>query len=260
MVNYDENKIKELKEVWKSEEDIAHIHGWDFSHISERYEEENELPWDYKKIIFEYLKKDMKLLDIDTGGGEFLCSLGHGVHNISATEGYPPNVEICKETLIPMGIDFKEASDYKNLPFENDTFDIIINRHGNYNAEELYRILKPNGIFITQQVGEDNDRDMVKFLIGNVKKNFEGANLTEQKAVFEKAGFEIMYSDEAFNPIKFYDIGALVWFARIISWEFVDFSVDRCFEKLLEAQKILDEKGVFEGTTHRYVIVSRKLA
>lgn len=24
---------KELKEFWKNEERIAHIHGWDFSHI-----------------------------------------------------------------------------------------------------------------------------------------------------------------------------------------------------------------------------------
>ena len=46
----------ELLKIWLKDEHVAHIHGWDFSHISERYEEENELPWDYKKIIFEYLR------------------------------------------------------------------------------------------------------------------------------------------------------------------------------------------------------------
>jgi hypothetical protein len=30
-----------LKSIWKKEEEIAHIHGWDFSHIHGRYEEEN---------------------------------------------------------------------------------------------------------------------------------------------------------------------------------------------------------------------------
>ena len=45
---------------------------------------------------------------------------------------------------------------------------------------------------------------------------------------FENAGFEILMSDEAYRPIEFYDVGALVWFAKIIQWEFVDFSVS-CF-------------------------------
>ena len=37
-----------LREIWKKEEEAAHIHGWDFSHINGRYEEENDLPWDYE--------------------------------------------------------------------------------------------------------------------------------------------------------------------------------------------------------------------
>lgn len=69
----------------EKEEEMAHIHG--------RYEEENDLPWDYEQIIHHYLKDDMKLLDYDTGGGEFLLSLNHPTSNTYATEGYMPNVE-----------------------------------------------------------------------------------------------------------------------------------------------------------------------
>lgn len=39
------------KALWQQEEDIAHIHGWDFSHLRGRYEEENDLPWDYEKLF-----------------------------------------------------------------------------------------------------------------------------------------------------------------------------------------------------------------
>ena len=67
------NKEQLLNE-WLEEEKVAHIHGWDFSHIHGKYEEENDLPWDYSKIIRHYLLPEMKLLDIDTGGGEFLLS------------------------------------------------------------------------------------------------------------------------------------------------------------------------------------------
>lgn len=38
----------ELKMSWWQEENIAQIHGWDFSHIHGRYEEEHDLPWDYE--------------------------------------------------------------------------------------------------------------------------------------------------------------------------------------------------------------------
>lgn len=89
--------IDKLKESCLKEEEIAHIKGWDFSHIRDRYDEEDDIPWDYKSIILSYLKDDMKLLDYDTGGGEFLLSLSHPYKNTSATEGYPPNVLLCKE-------------------------------------------------------------------------------------------------------------------------------------------------------------------
>ena len=83
---------EELVSRWKAEERIAHIHGWDFSHIRDRYTEEEDLPWDYRETIWRYLRPEMRLLDIDTGGGEFLLSLNHPYQHTAATEGYPPNV------------------------------------------------------------------------------------------------------------------------------------------------------------------------
>ena len=60
------------------------------------------------------------------------------------------------------------------------------------------------------------------------------------------------------KPIEFYDVGALVWFARIVQWEFVDFSVEQCFERLLEAQRIVERDGCIKGNVHRYLIVAQK--
>ena len=71
---------------WKREEDCAHIHGWDFSHIAGRYTEETDIPWDYRQIILEHLTDDMRLMDIDTGGGEFLLSLEHHGNQFSRIE------------------------------------------------------------------------------------------------------------------------------------------------------------------------------
>lgn len=250
---------KELKKIWQSEENIAHIKGWDFSHIEGRYKSyEDELFWEYEAIVKSYLNPDSKLLDIDTGGGEVLLSFNHPYHLTSVTEGYPPNVKLCQETLGAMGVRVRAVTDYAHMPFEDNEFDIIINRHGSYDADELYRILKPGGIFITQQVGENNDRELVEFLLPQCDRTFSGMNLATQKTLFEKAGFQILMTGEEFKLIEFYDVGALVWFARIIQWEFKDFSVERCFDRLLEAEKLIQQEGSIKGNVHRYLIVARK--
>jgi len=238
----------ELKQLWQKEEDIAHIKGWDFSHINDKYCEEDDLPWDYDQIVRSYLKDEMKLLDYDTGGGEYLLSLNHPYENTCATEGYPPNVELCKERLIPLGIDLRECNDCRNIPFEDETFDIMINRHGDFDPKEIKRILKKNR----------NDRDLVEMVLPDIKEPFPDLYLDLQKRNFLDQGFEIIQSDEAYRPIRFYDVGAFVWFARIIEWEFPGFSVKKCYDRLLKLQKQVEEEGYFEGTIHRYLIVARK--
>lgn len=250
---------QKLKEQWLEEESIAHIKGWDFSHIRDRYEEEDTLPWDYKSMIKQYLKPEHIILDLDTGGGEFLLSLDHPYKQCFATEGYPPNVELCKETLLPLGINFKEAQPELFLPFDDESVDIVLNRHGDYNVNEIKRVLKPGGVYISQQVGAENDRDLVSLLLDPVPPlPFPHQYLNTKQKLFEQAGFDILQSGECYRPIRFYDVGALVWFARIIEWEFIDFSVDTSIERLYTAQEIIDTKKVIEGTIHRFYIVAKK--
>ena len=252
------NFTEELKEIWKQEESIAQIHGWDFSHIHGRYEEEQDLPWDYGMVVRQYLTRDTELLDYDTGGGEFLLSLKHPCDKTSVTEGYSPNVELCKKTLAPMGIHFKECNNPSDIPFADGAFDLILNRHGDFDASELYRLLKDGGRFVTQQVGGENDRDLVDMVLPGTENPFPHLNLKEQRKEFERAGFQILRAEEAFRPITFYDVGAFVWFSRIIEWEFPGFSVDRCFENLLKMHRIIEKDGKITGTIHRYLIVAGK--
>ena len=75
---------------------------------------------------------------------------------------------------------------------------------------------------------------------------------------FERAGFEIVDGQECFRPIRFFDVGALVWFARIIQWEFPGFSVERCADALLTAQRILEQNGSVDGRIHRFLLTARK--
>ena len=245
-------------QIWRSEEAIAHIRGWDFSYIEGRYAEPEELPWDYRQIIAQHLRPGMKLLDIDTGGGEFLLSLKHPYENTAAMENYPPNVRLCRDVLLPLGVDFRTGDGKGKLPFDDGSFDLVINRHGDFHAKEIHRVLKPGGLFITQQVGAENDRELVELLCGETEVPFpeQYLNITSEK--FENAGFSVLRGEEAFRPIRFYDVGALVWFARIIQWEFPGFSVDTHLDRLYHAQRILEEAGSIDGKTHRFLLVAGK--
>jgi len=250
--------IQEHIKHWKEEERIAQIRGWEFSHIAGRYTEQDDLPWNYREVIGQYLRPEMRILDVDTGGGEFLLSLKHPYKNTAATENYPPNVQLCRERLLPLGIDFRPGDGKGKLPFPDNSFDLVLNRHGDFNPADSYRLLKPGGLFITQQVGAENDRELVALLCGKTELPFPEQYLGITSGKFRDAGFAILREEECFRPIRFFDVGALVWFARIIQWEFPDFAVDTHLDGLMKAQTVLEEKGSVDGSIHRFLLVAQK--
>jgi hypothetical protein len=58
--------------------------------------------------------------------------------------------------------------------------------------------------------------------------------------------------------MEFYDVGAIVWFARVVEWEFPGFSVDSCLPGLMRAQRLIETEGKVSTLAHRYLIVARK--
>ncbi len=248
---------EQFKNYLKNEEKHA-FQGWDFSYLDGRWDGEH-MPWDYKKIVLSYLHADYRLLDMGTGGGEFLLTLGHPFNNTSVTEAYPPNVEICRVKLEPLGITVRQVFDDAVLPFTDFSFDIVINRHEAYDIGEVNRILKIGGYFITQQVGCKNDADLAEKLINSSESSDPYHGLKNNIEAFESCGFDIIQAEESFNPIRFFDTGALVYFAKIIEWEFPGFSVDAYFDNLCKIEDEINKTGYIEGTEHRFIIASRKM-
>jgi SAM-dependent methyltransferase len=246
-----------LKMFWETEERFP-FSGWDFSHIAGRCFEE-PLPWDYGDIVRRHMKGDSAMLDMGTGGGEFLLSLRPPAGSTYATEGYAPNVERASAALAPHGIELRTVEDDSSLPFGDGFFGLVINRHESFCLSEIYRILKKGGVFITQQVGESNNREISKFLLGCEYKSLQNYPLAAAVREAEALGFDVYEQREFFPETRYSDVGALVFMAKIIEWEFPGFSVDACFDRLLELQETVDRQGYISAFEHRYLLAARKM-
>lgn len=248
--------MKKLEDYQTIENTIEMI-GWDFSCLADKTKEE-PLPWSYETLVKRRLKPAHRLLDMGTGGGEFLLSLRHPDHLITVTEGYAPNHDLCLKRLKPRGIDVVFCEGDGFLPLPDATFDIVINRHESYNLEEVYRILKPGGFFITQQVGSENNTPLIKALLGDLKKHAKPFTLSREIERAEKAGFIVLDHNEAFPYQRYQDIEAVIFMAKIIQWEFPDFSVKRCCAALTRIEAIIQSEGYFGSKEHRFMFVARK--
>ena len=116
----------------------------------------------------------------------------------------------------------------------------------------------PGSLFVTQQVGAENDRELVELLCGKTPVPFPEQYLELTAREFKAAGFTVLRGEECFRTIRFFDVDAPVWFARIIQWEFPGFSVDTYLERLLKARRIQEEHGSIDGTIHRFLLAVRK--
>lgn len=240
--------------------DEVNLTGWDFSALTSAGRmKETPLPWNYAEIVKMHIPAAQRMLDMGTGGGEFLKTLAPLPAETYATEGYAPNVEIAEANLSPLGV--KVVSGYKDdsLPFESAYFDLVINRHEYYVPHEVYRLLKPGGFFITQQVAGNCDESLLTALGKQVPAETKNWCLRSAAKEIEAAGFEILQQEEAAGFTIFADIGAVTSYLKIINWLIEDFTVEKYFQGLKHIGDIIAVSGSFSSTLDRFVLISRKL-
>ena len=249
---------KKLKQQWICEENRSFI-GWDFSYLDDNKMKVQPLTWNYINIVKKHLKSNHHLLDMKTGGGELLLTINHPHNLTSVTEAYLPNVQLCKKVLAPLGICVKQTYEDDKLPFDQNSFDIVINKHADFDLQQVDKVLKQNGYFITQQVGHTNNSDLAVKLIDGYKPQQLIQPIDYYVKQLKDMNYEIIQTEEMFPYARFYDIGAIVYFAKIIQWEFPNFSVNNSFDNLLKLQYQLENEGFIQATQHRFLIVARKL-
>nr|WP_270182666.1 SAM-dependent methyltransferase [Alkalihalobacillus sp. CinArs1] len=231
--------------------------GWDFSYIQDTGRIHSErLPWCYTSEVLPIFKNTRSVLDMGTGGGEFLEKLQPFPEMLAATEGYPPNVPIAKNRLEPLGVSVHAFEEDDHLPFSDDQFEFIMNKHEAYSPTELKRILTSDGKFITQQVGGSDMLELNRLLGASTETEFEHWNLAYAVNELEDAGFEV-FGQEAFPETRFYDVGAIIYYLKAIPWQIPDFSVERYRDALFKIHLKIQEEGYLDIPSSRFIIKAR---
>jgi SAM-dependent methyltransferase len=247
-----EMKNESLSDLLEQEQK-ATFFGWDFAHIANRMQED-PLPWNYKKIVEDSLGDELTVLDIDTGGGEFLSFVDGLPKRTFATEAYEPNIPIAKERLRRSGIVVSGVKKEQPLPFEDAFFDLIICRHGSFSVDEIHRILRPKGLFITQQVGSLNAADLNASL-GDVTSLNQDWCMARVISDFETNGFDTILFKESVGKYRFYDVGAIVYYLKCVPWQVTGFSVEKYLSRLEILNRVIEKNGYIDFISHRFILI-----
>jgi len=231
--------------------------GWDFSYITGSGRMQLQLlPWSLGSILIPYIRCAQSLLDMGTGGGEFLSALQPFPVITYATEGYPPNVPVARRKLEPLGVQVVYVEDDEKLPLPDRLFDVVMNQHESYAPSEIRRILSEQGVFITQQVG-GTDCYQINDLFG-VPLNAEFAhwNLDYAASELRNHGFNVTFTREDYPVQRFYDVGAIIYYLTAIPWQVPDFTVDRYRDELHHIHELIRSQGYFEVRQHRFIMIA----
>lgn len=234
--------------------------GWDFTYLSNTGRMmESPLSWNYFMTVFRFLKPGMTLLDLGTGGGELLSLLpGKENMRIYATEGYAPNVAIARQRLSTFGAVLIADYTDEELPFDDHFFDLVIDRHESYDLDEVYRVLKPGGHFITQQVGGKSDLSIADVLQVKANKEFLHWDLGYALKEFRGTEFTLHQQLEDKGFMRFYDPEAVLFYVRSMPYLFEDYELFD-FGKLTRLLKeYFSDHPFLDVVKDRFLIMAQK--
>jgi len=224
------------------------VEGWDFSWLGQRAVTEL-LPWDFAAIVEREAQDADELLDLGTGGGEWLASLAIRPSRTVATEAWPPNVNVARRRLEPLGVEVVAVDAAPDnidqppgltspaLPFQSESFSLVVSRHESYLAAEVARVLRPGGIFLTQQMG--GDPNGFRAALGLEPVEYTEFNAPLARTQLEEAGLQVFGTESGAAATTFADAGAFAYWLRAIPWLIEDFSISAFGSELASLEQRL---------------------
>jgi SAM-dependent methyltransferase len=160
--------------------------------------------------------------------------------------------------LAPLGVRVVAIDDEARLPVPDAHFDLVLNRHESFDAGEVRRILRPGGLFLTQQVGGQDNIELNAALQDEIALSYAGWSAEAAAAQLRGAGLELVAEREAFSPGLFRDIGAVIMYLRITPWQIAGFAVDAYRDRLLALHQRMQAEGGLATRAHRFFVAARR--
>lgn len=230
------------------------IEGWDFSRLGERISTKPR-PWDFKRIVEEHARRALDLLDMGTGGGEWLASLTYRPPRTVAIEGWQPNLDLAGARLRQLGVtvvsyegardNVEQTPDDRRgrLPFPSASLELIVNRHETFLAREVTRVLTPAGAFLTQQTGGNYDELYDALALDRPQRSGREWTLAFASEQLLRPGLQIVDGAEDEEETTFTDVGAFAWYLRAIPWVVPGFSIESHRPNLRRLHERIDVEG-----------------
>jgi ubiquinone/menaquinone biosynthesis C-methylase UbiE len=232
--------------------------GWDFSQVKKV---EIGKAWDFYQKVIDKVQPGDTLLDIGTGGGEKILKIAEKVDFIYGVDHSESMIKTAKKNLRKSGLNNVKflLMESSKLKFTDEYFDIVTDRHCDFNSKEVYRVLKRNGYFLTQQVGEGDQL--------NIKKAFKrGQSYGVKDGTLMKRYLKEL-KEVGFRNIKSYEYNSEVFFKTDNDYLFVlrftptipcfgDYDKDlKIFKNFVKNNKT--NKGI-KTNSKRFMIVAQK--
>lgn len=118
-----------------------------------------------------------------------------------------------------------EIEDPTDLPYPERCFDVVVDRHGGYDAAEVARVLRPGGLFLSDQVAGDDVVDLHAVFGAPLPRPHLTLDARADELTY--LGLDVTRRDPWHGPLAFDDVAALVSYLTHVPWRSpVDFSVD----------------------------------
>ncbi|RSL30551.1 class I SAM-dependent methyltransferase [Salibacterium salarium] len=237
---------------------VGKINGWDFSKL--KYNSEG-VTWDfYTEVIKKCDNKDI-LLDLGTGGGESVLKISSSLLLLIGIDLSSGMVETAQSNLKKSNVSnvnfFQMSSE--NIQFPSGFFDVISSRHAPFSSKEVFKVLKNEGHFLTQQVSEADKL--------NVKEAFGRGQAFNQSDGTLKEQYIRELRNAGFSEVKSYEYNAVDYYQRPEDLLFLlkhtptipNFGQDKKDFEILNGfiEKNKTEKGIMTNSK-RFIIIAKK--
>lgn len=231
--------------------DATPLVGWDLS--CDGRITPTATPWNFEAAVERHARRSPDMLDMGTGGGEWLSRLAHRPARTVATEGWAPNVAVARERLALLGVEVVEVEgaddnatqgeeQQARLPFADASFHLVVNRHESFVASDVHRILVAGGRFVTQQVASDFNADCYA-LLDLPMPGVPRWQLDTAVDQLTRAGLVIEQGEEGAELLSFDDIGAFAWYLKHVPYVCPEFTIDGCRVALQRLHARIQESG-----------------